>query len=395
MNKSFEINLPILNKKRLIIYLGALLFVLILDIILFKPIKINKTYAKEDISYLNNIPSINIQNDDGAINVRYDDSDNIVSTYNCNNHMCNLVDKSELYNYLLIYDKEYLIFNYSTSNIIKLNISNIEYNEVKLIGNYLYINDKGINKLFDINSNSFITNTTFEGIVIEDNSYSLYQSDSKYNQTVDEFNFNNELIKHYNHCNSYKNNSKGYCSEHIEGNITNEEVDKQIDIVLSQYPDLNDTRLFLIKSGIEAVGLPYFWGGGHGTLENTLDIANNKWNRDYITITNGFRNQESGKAYPAGLDCAGFVRWLYYISSGVDLYKDHINVISGRNPDVHLIDEKELLPGDIILDKDHVVIYLYKDKYNKPISVHASYDHLQVEISNYKKGNKYYRLNIW
>ena len=55
MNKSFEINLPILNKKRLIIYLGALLFVLILDIILFKPIKINKTYAKEDISYLNNI----------------------------------------------------------------------------------------------------------------------------------------------------------------------------------------------------------------------------------------------------------------------------------------------------------------------------------------------------
>lgn len=395
MNKSFEINLPIMNKKRLVIYLIALLFVLVLDVLLFKPIKVNKTLAKDDLSYLNNIPTISVQNNDGSIDVKYDDSEEIHSSYNCNNHMCDLVDINKNNNSILIYDKEYLIFNYNTNEITKLNLSNIEYNEIKFLGNYLYIFDNNKYYLFDINTNSFINNTNIDGIVIEDDSYSIYYKNSKYNQVLDKYNYNNELVIHYNHCNGYKRNTIGYCSEHIEGEITNEEVDKVLDTVIFQYPDLNDTRLFLIKSGIETVGLPYLWGGGHGTLENTLDIANNKWNNSYITLSNGFKNQVAGRAYPVGFDCAGFVRWLYYISSGVDLYKDHINVISGRNPDVHLIQEDELIPGDIILDKDHVVIYLYKDKDNKPISVHASYDHLKVEISNYKKGNRYYRLNIW
>ena len=395
MNKSFEFNLPLVNKSRLIIYLFVLILIGVLDIILFKPIKINKTYASEDLSYLNEKPTISIQNNDDVLTIVDDNSNNVLSSYSCNNHMCEYVDVNNELNYLLIYDKEYLIFNYNTQDIIKLNLSKIEYDDIKFLGNYLYINDKNVIKLFDINKNEFISDYKFDGIIIEDNSYSLYSNNSKYNQIVDEFNLNNELIKHYNHCNGYKDNTKGYCSEHVEGNITNQEVDNQIDIVLSQYPDLNDTRLFLIKSGIETIGLPYLWGGGHGTLENTLEVANKDWNNKQVYLANGFKNQTAGNSYPAGLDCAGFVRWLYYIASGVDLYKYHINVISGRNPDVHLIEESELLPGDIILDKDHVVIYLYKDKENKPISVHASYDHLQVEISYYKKGNRYYRLNIW
>ena len=393
MNKSFEINLPILNKKRLLIYLCLLLLIVLLDILLFKPIKINKTLAKEDLSYLNNIPTINITNEEDKLVLTNSNDNNIVATYNCNNHYCDSIDINYNTNLLLVYDKKYLLFNYLTNELIDLNLRTIEYNNIKFIGNYLYIEDSNKNYLFDISNNDFVKD--INGVIIDNDTYHVFKNNSKYNQVVDVYNNNNDLIMHYNHCNSYKDNTKGYCSEHVEGKITNEEVDKQIDIVLSQYPDLNDTRLFLIKSGIETVGLPYLWGGGHGTLENTLETANKDWNNKYIYLSNGFKNQTAGNAYPAGLDCAGFVRWVYYIASGVDLYKDHINVISGRNPDVHLIEENELLPGDIILDKDHVVIYLYKDKENKPISVHASYDHLQVEISNYKKGNKYYRLNIW
>ena len=320
-----------------------------------------------------------------------------VSFYACESFDCKVMGINENNNTVIIEDDRYLLFDYINNTYKELDIPVDNYEVMNYVDNYVYIKKNGKYSIYSIKDNKFLTDFVYDGIKdnIPDYTVGLYTNNSKYNQTLDLFNTEGTIVKHYNHCTRIDTSDELLCSEHIEGKLTNQEVDNVIDTVLSQYPDLNNKRLFLIKSGIETVGLPYLWGGGHGTLENTLTIANRDWNIKPVYLSNGFKRQVAGQYYPSGLDCAGFVRWVYYIASGVDLYKDHVNVISGRNKDVTLIDHKDLLPGDIILDKDHVVIYLYKDENGKDISVHAAFDKLQVQISNYSKGNTYYRLNEW
>ena len=275
---------------------------------------------------------------------------------------------------------------------------------MKFIYNNIYIKYDNKYALFDYINNIQVTEFIYDGITydklesIANSKYGLYANTSKYNQVLDIFDNQSNNIKRYNYCTKIESSDKLLCSEHIAGNLSNEDIDKVIDIVLTQYPTLNNDRLFTIKTAIETVGLPYFWGGGHNSLDNTIYTATEAWGIKNCTVAGrGFKNQKGGYSYPCGLDCSGFVRWVYYVTTGTDLMGKGVSVIGGRNnhPDFSTINEDELLPGDIIMDKDHVIIYLYKDESGKPISVHAAFDNLKVEISNYKKGNEYFRLNIW
>lgn len=400
----FEINISYIEPKKRILFFALLLVVLILNISILVGNPNNKSFALNDtLGYANN-PIIKVYNTPDEVFVSIDDIKDIeiLGSYKCKYSNCSILELFDSSGDVVIHDDGFLIYNYYSKNTNALNIDNINYQDFEVVDKVLYLKKDNKYALFNIDTNSFITDFIYDGITTNklnlDIDYKIggYYQDSKYNQTLDLYDKDNNMFKHLNYCiNLNDSNKKGLCSEHVSGTISKEDVDKEIDIVLSQYPNLNDDRLFLIKSGIEAVGLPYLWGGGHTTLDATMSTANSTWGIKNVYLSNGFKNQVAGNYYPDGLDCAGFVRWVYYIASGVDLYKDRVNVISGRNQDVSLIDESELLPGDIILDKDHVVIYLYKDETGKPISVHSAYDHLKVEISNYKRGNKYYRLNIW
>ena len=388
----FEVPIVYVSNTKKIFIFAFLVVVLLINVIVINNSYSDISYAKSDetLSYYDS-PFIKIYKEDNTVKTtksnRY--TEELLDTYECANTSCRVYDLKK--DAVLIYDNgEYIIYNYSDQTSNKLSLEGKEYEDVKYFANDLIIKDNGKYALYNINENKFISEFIYDGKYKEEG---LYKNTSKYNQVLDMYK-ENKIDYTYKHCNNL-DGEELYCSEHMEGTITNEEVDNELDKVLSQYPNLEDRRLFLIKSAIETVGLPYLWGGGHLSLENTMDIANTAWGLEMVYLSNGFRNQTAGSYYPSGLDCAGFVRWAYYIASGVDLYKDKINVISGNNPDVTLIERDELLPGDIILDKDHVVLYLYKDDEGKDISVHASYDNLKVEISNYKKGNTYYRLNKW
>ena len=390
-NIEFEIEIPYIDNIKRVLIFSFLVVVLIINFIVVNSSYDHISFAKEDeVSYLDP-PTIYIYDDNGLLKISTGTIgfSNLLDTYQCSSVDCMVMDYKG--KDLIIYDSNYFIYNYSTKNVRELNLMDNSADNIKYLNKrLLYVEKDNKYTLYDLSENKLLSDNIYDGIYKDEG---LYRYTSKYNQELDIYKDNQLDIK-YKHCNNL-DSGELYCSEHMEGSITNEEVDEQLDIVLSQYPDLDNKRIFLIKSAMETVGLPYLWGGGHLTLDNTLYVANAAWGLEMVYLSNGFKNQVAGNYYPSGLDCAGFVRWAYYIASGVDLYADRVNVISGNNTDVTLITREELLPGDIILDKDHVVIYLYKDAEGNDISVHASYDNLKVEISNYKKGDTYYRLNKW
>ena len=381
-----------LNKKTKIIIcvIAVILVIAICLLVLF-----NKGVFGNKNNSVSNKTSIKIYKEENEIKASTDNIiDNIITNYECSNNNCKVLDINPDKKEILISDENLITYNYENNESKNIDIT--EYDDVKYVFNDLSVKKEDKYALYNKEDNKYTSEFIYDGIVTkEEDKVVAYTNTSKYNQESDIY-VNNELTTHYNYCVNTDNEEKElYCSVHVEGKITNEEVDLVIDKVLSQYPNLENKRLFLIKTAIEAVGLPYLWGGGHSTLENTLDIAERDWNTKMVYLYNGFKNQVAGQSYPSGLDCAGFVRWAVYVASGLDIYKDHVNVISGRNTDVTLIPHEELLPGDIITDPDHITIYLYKDDEGKDISVHASYTHLQVEVSNYKRGNTYWRINPW
>lgn len=384
-----------MEKKKIVSVIIIITIVLLIGLISVIVAKKADIFIGGDNNTFDNKTIIKVYESDNDIEVTKENKDNnLLKTYECNNKDCEIIDYNKDSNEVLIKDNNLLIFNHNNEETTTLDIT--DYEDAKLLYNNLGIKKDNKYALYNKETKTYITEFIYDGIVTKpDNQIVGYTNTSKYNQEDDVY-VNNELVTHYNHCvNTDNKDNKLYCGVHVEGKITNEEVDNYIDIVLSQYPDLENKRLFLIKNAMEAVGLPYLWGGGHSTLEDTMNVAEKDWNTKMVYLYSGFKNQVAGQYYPSGLDCAGFVRWAVYVASGLDIYKDHVNVISGRNKDVTLIDHEELLPGDIITDPDHITIYLYKDENGKDISVHASYSHLQVEISNYKRGNTYWRINPW
>lgn len=400
--KEFEISIPYVSTSKKVIAFTFLIVVLIINIMVindFYQIE-PQSYAYSDLIAFNNNKAINIYKDDDKVYATMSNVKNALSSYECESESCSIVKLNEGTNSIIIYDDKYLSYDYLADELTEMNITNIPNQNITFIGNNLLIENNNKYALYDMIESKYVTDYLYDGYTtkqfVENSTLGLYTKNSKYNEILDIYN-DKEIVKHYDYCNSLTETT-GYCSEHVKGEITNEQVDNIIDTVLSQYPDLNDVRLFTIKTGIETVGLPYFWGGGHLSLKNVLETATKTWNNEMCIVGGkGFKNQIGGQEYPCGFDCSGFVRWVYYTATGIDIMGDGVSVIGGRNrhPKYTQITEEELLPGDLIMDKDHVVIYLYKDDNGKHISVHAAFDHLKVEVSNYKRGNEYFRLNAW
>lgn len=340
---------------------------------------------------------------------RYSNYYTLLDTYKCKSTSCKVLDSFTNDNKILINDDKIYIYDFKTKENKEIVIENTQIKEAKFVitDNKLVAltikNDKDKIAIYNLENNKLITDFEYDGVSVWneeglDNYIALFINDSKYNQILKLIVSDGTILKEHVHCIGLKDNtSEGRCNTHVHGTITKEEVDNVLDRVLRDYPDLSFERLYMIKNAVETVGLPYLWGGGHATMENALYIAEEIWNNQYCMVwAEGSQRQLPGTSHPCGLDCSGFVRWVIYTVNGVDVFSKGTNIIGGRNQFVTLIDEKDKLPGDIVMDSDHVVIYLYTDdETGRNVYVHSALREYKVQISEYNKNVKFYRLNEW
>lgn len=134
------------------------------------------------------------------------------------------------------------------------------------------------------------------------------------------------------------------------------------------------TRANLIEVAESIIGLPYFWGGKYERFG-----ANPKWGDPTLVSAPGNRN--SGKVLPLGLDCSGYVDWVYYQLIGETLS----GMAGGGGAAAQYvvcqpIDCEKLQIGDLGFYENpyengglalHVGIYIGDDEKDIPFFIHA------------------------
>jgi len=127
---------------------------------------------------------------------------------------------------------------------------------------------------------------------------------------------------------------------------------------------------------IEGKPLPYFWGGKYPHKG-----VNVNWGKPRPIQAKGNYNWPVGTILPLGLDCSGFVDWVYMQVAGVVL--SDIGGGGGAAAQYYAckpIRENELKPGDLgFLDNpyktggsaNHVGIYIGRDKDGEPMFIHC------------------------
>ncbi|MEM5780377.1 MAG: NlpC/P60 family protein [Lawsonibacter sp.] len=146
-------------------------------------------------------------------------------------------------------------------------------------------------------------------------------------------------------------------------------------------------RKAVVETALSLVGkVPYFWGGKSGP----------GWNEEWNTLkrVTASGSSTSGTYQPYGLDCTGFVHWVYWTALGTDslIPAAYNSLWYGTDP----IDEAELLPGDIVYKDpptaavNHVGIYLGKGSDGKNIYIHCSFSGGGVTMNSYS-GFRFFR----
>lgn len=107
-----------------------------------------------------------------------------------------------------------------------------------------------------------------------------------------------------------------------------------------------------LLNAVQAKGyrLPYFWGGGHGTISTG---ANGNWGLKARIAAGGSSAQPAGSSWPNGLDCSGFVAWAIknggctnYTGAGSSNMKSYGNFISFE----------AAKPGDLVWHPGHITL---------------------------------------
>lgn len=163
-------------------------------------------------------------------------------------------------------------------------------------------------------------------------------------------------------------NILGQSSNMTMGALGSAETRQYLEIAYRTDPAISDARLKVLDKGLSLVGkVKYFWGGKYSKVG-----YNPNWGK--LTKVTAAGDYTSGTLQPLGLDCSGFVDWVY-----VNALNSH--VLSGGGTAYQFshttpITAAELQPGDLgfMLQGSrtiHVGIYVGKDSSGKRIWVHS------------------------
>lgn len=128
----------------------------------------------------------------------------------------------------------------------------------------------------------------------------------------------------------------------------------------------NETRKYILATALSLVGrVPYFWGG------KSPPGWDDRWNTPMLVTAAG--SPSSGTIRPYGLDCSGFVTWVFETCFG-------INVGAGCNNQftyTYAVSASELLPGDLGFYRDgsdwgHILIFAGYGENGQRMWVHST-----------------------
>ena len=147
-------------------------------------------------------------------------------------------------------------------------------------------------------------------------------------------------------------------SDYVQSSLTKDE----ISAYLSLLPDsISQERTALIEYALYSVGrLPYYWGG----KPSTAGYMGNEFG-------SVVEPDEEGRILK-GLDCSGWISWLYWSALGQRLEKEGTAGLAGCGIE---ISKEELQPGDILLRLDeepHGAVFLAWAPDGKTIVIHET-----------------------
>ena len=143
-------------------------------------------------------------------------------------------------------------------------------------------------------------------------------------------------------------------------------------------PDLSAERRTIVTKACSLVGkVNYFWGGKSSAIG-----WDNRWGTPIKVTAPGSRT--TGTVRPFGLDCSGFVDWVfnnvcgYILGQGGGAHAQHNNCVD--------ITFAEVLPGDLLFypDDSHVGIAAGRDKNGEILVIHCAGGYNNVVLTTAK-----------
>lgn len=147
----------------------------------------------------------------------------------------------------------------------------------------------------------------------------------------------------------------------------------------------NKKRKDVIDTALKLVGkVKYFWGG------KSSKGWNNAWGKDTLVTAPG--SKTTGTVRPYGLDCSGFVGWVYDTANVSNIFQSGGTHSQYANSTA--ISPSEAKPGDLVFNNDvsHVGLYVGR-KNGKPVFIECS-SSKGVTISSWSGFTQYRRPNI-
>lgn len=140
----------------------------------------------------------------------------------------------------------------------------------------------------------------------------------------------------------------------------------QITGILSSL-NCSNNRKYLISNALQLVGkVPYFYGG------RTSSGWDDTWGQQKTITVSGNNKQPVGSFWPNGLDCSGFVSWVYKTTFGGNPMSDITTDGIAAGTNTIRIDKSQLLPGDIVLRDGHTGIFLGYDADGNMLVIHEA-----------------------
>ena len=152
---------------------------------------------------------------------------------------------------------------------------------------------------------------------------------------------------------------------------------EEIQQVRAAAPIETPLREGVVEAGLELLGkVNYFWGG-----KSTAEGMDPAWGQPRLVESEG--SQSSGTTRPYGLDCSGFVDWVFYNASGGEYIIGHGGGAASQHTYCTAISWADALPGDLVFypDDTHVGIVAGWDENGNILIVHCASGYNNVVIT--------------